>query len=79
MPNFFISTFYHFFPLIDLDQVKKDLKDIAQKTDTLGLMIIGAEGMNSTVASSSEQGLAAFKANLQEHFKIEIHNNQSVL
>lgn len=74
MPNFFISTFYHFFPLTNLDQVKKDLNEIAEKTDTLGLMIIGEEGLNSTVASGSEQSLPAFKKALQDHFNIQISN-----
>lgn len=71
---FFISTFYHFFPLGDLEQVKVHLKKIAEKTNTLGLMIIGSEGINSTVASSSEKDLANFKEELQKHFQIQINN-----
>ncbi|MBL7543834.1 MAG: hypothetical protein JNL11_08455 [Bdellovibrionaceae bacterium] len=71
---FHISTFYHFFPLTDLDAVKVDLCKIAEKHKTLGLVIIGPEGLNSTVAADSAEALMQFKKELQDHFQIQIEN-----
>lgn len=74
MANFFISTFYHFFPVDNLEQVKTDLKNIAEKTNTLGLIILGTEGINSTVSATTALDLANFKTELQKYFTITITN-----
>ncbi|MCB0369287.1 MAG: hypothetical protein KDD45_07475, partial [Bdellovibrionales bacterium] len=74
MSLFHITTFYHFFNLTEPEAAKKDLKSLAEKNNTLGLMIIGTEGLNATVASSSEKNLADFKKSIQEHFSISINN-----
>ncbi len=71
---FHISTFYHFFALTDLERVKADLKSIAERNSVLGLIIMGAEGLNSTVAAPSAESLLNFKNDLQSHFQIKIEN-----
>lgn len=71
---FHISTFYHFFALTDLERVKADLKSIAERNSVLGLIIMGAEGLNSTVAAPSAESLLSFKNDLQSHFQIKIEN-----
>lgn len=73
-PSYFISTFYHFFPLSALETVKSELKSIAEKHSTLGLIVIGPEGFNSTVAADSAENLVAFKTSLQKHYNITINN-----
>ncbi len=72
--SYYISTFYHFFPLSELETVKTELKAIAEKHKTLGLIVIGPEGFNSTVSAESAENLAAFKESLQKHYGITISN-----
>jgi UPF0176 protein len=73
-PSYFISTFYHFFPLSNLETVKTELKRIAEKHNTLGLIVVGPEGFNSTVSAQSAKNLASFKTTLQKHYTITISN-----
>lgn len=72
--SYYISTFYHFFPLVELETVKTELKAIAEKHKTLGLIVIGPEGFNSTVSAESAENLADFKESLQKHYGIKIGN-----
>lgn len=62
--HYFISTFYKFKKIEDPEAMKLFLEEIAAKTETIGLIILGHEGINATVASSSETGLAEFKRNI---------------
>lgn len=73
-PQFHISTFYHFVPLTDLEAVKKSITSIAKRHSVLGLVILGSEGLNSTVAAESADTLNSFKDELQSHFQINIEN-----
>lgn len=72
--SYFISTFYHFFPLTNLETVKTELKTLAEKHKILGLIVIGCEGFNSTISAETTENLAAFKESLQEYYAIEIGN-----
>ncbi len=74
MHPFSISTFYHFFKINNLEQVKLDLKALAKKNDILGLIVTGPEGINSTIASSTSEAMVAFKKELQKYFGISIAN-----
>lgn len=74
LPSHFISTFYHFFPLSELETVKSNLKSIAEKHGVLGLIVIGPEGFNSTVSAETAENLAAFKVELQQRYQITITN-----
>lgn len=69
-PAYFITTFYKFAKLSNLEKIKTDLETLGGRTQTLGLIILGAEGFNATVSSTSENGLAEFKAGLSDYFKI---------
>jgi UPF0176 protein len=71
---FHISTFYHFFPLSDLDTVKTDLVSLAEKHNVLGLIVSGNEGLNATISADDYTNLENFKKALQEHYKIKIDN-----
>ena len=59
--HFFITTFYKFTPVANPETFKLELEVLALKTNTLGLIIIGTEGINATVASETEVGLETFK------------------
>lgn len=73
--SFHISTFYHFFPISkSLETVKTELKSLAETHSTLGLIVIGAEGLNATVSTEGAARLASFKKSIQDHFNIKIEN-----
>lgn len=72
--QYYISTFYHFFPLTNLETVKIQLKQLAATHQTLGLIVSGPEGLNATVAAASAEYLQQFKYALQAHFQIKIEN-----
>lgn len=74
LPSYFVTTFYHFFPLENPEQEKNNLKALANISDVMGLIIIGKEGLNSTVAAPSQQKLTEFKESLQNHFNIKVSN-----
>ncbi len=71
---FFVSTFYHFFPQTDLEAIKSQLKTLAESHSILGLIVVGYEGLNATVAGDTIDNLNAFKSALEMKFKINIEN-----
>ena len=68
--TYFITTFYKFLPLTDLEKIKTDLENLAEPNKTKGLIILGAEGFNATVSATSEVGLVHFKENLKNYFRL---------
>lgn len=72
--NFFITTFYHFCSLDQLEKTKMDLQLIAKENNVLGLIILGTEGFNSTVCAPREHDLENFKSALQKYFKVIVDN-----
>lgn len=68
--NFYITTFYRFLKLTDLEKIQSDLENLSVETDTRGLIILGHEGFNATVSASSAEQLEKFKKSLQDYFQI---------
>ncbi len=68
--RYYIAAFYRFTKLENLEQIQKDLEQIAEKLKVRGLFILGNEGINSTVAAPSEPALSEFKQWLTTYFKI---------
>lgn len=64
--TWWISSFYHFKKLTNLDQIQKQLEDAADAEKMVGLVILGAEGLNSTFACSTSESRERFKSFLQE-------------
>jgi UPF0176 protein len=64
--TFFISTFYHFKALQNLEQIKKQLKEFAQSHSINGLVILAPEGINSTFSARSESDQNRFKNFLKD-------------
>jgi len=60
--HYFISTFYKFKHVANPEQLKLSLEELAAKTQTIGLIIVGHEGLNATVASPTVDNLNEFKA-----------------
>ncbi len=59
--TYYITTFYKFFKIADPEATKLELESTASQLNVKGLIILGSEGINSTVSSSSQEGLESFK------------------
>jgi UPF0176 protein len=64
----FVSAFYRFQKLDNLEQIKKDLEDKAESLNIRGLLILGNEGFNTTCSSSSQENLSSFKNWIVSYF-----------
>ncbi len=64
-----ISAFFYFTRLTNLESIKSELDQKAKEFNVKGLMILGAEGINSTSSSSSKENLEAFKSWIRERFQ----------
>lgn len=73
MRQYVIKTFYSFTPQSPeaLETFKTRLEEAAEKTATIGLVILGKEGFNTTVCSLEEQKLDQFIAELKTILSIE--------
>ena len=65
----FISAFYHFTHLNNLESIKSELETKAKTLDIKGLLVLGPEGINTTCASPKKENLEAF----QEWIKIRFN------
>lgn len=64
----YVSTFYHFARLNDLEKIKSDLENKASELNIRGLLILGHEGINTTCSADDEQNLNQFKNWIQDYF-----------
>ncbi len=74
--QFFISTFYHFVSLPNPEEFKSELKKQAQVLNIKGLIILGAEGFNTTSSSENRENLEAWKNFFKTRFGLEKLNNK---
>lgn len=68
--TYFVTTFYKFLVLNDVPAVQKDLETKADELNVKGLVILGTEGFNSTIAAPSEESFLAWKQFVREYFKL---------
>lgn len=61
MNHYQVSTFYKFKPFENPEDVQIQLQNSAKENDIIGLIIIGHEGLNATVASANASGMLKFK------------------
>ncbi len=66
--NYYVTTFYKFLALKDVEKVQKDLENKADKLNIKGLIIIGHEGFNATIAAPSTESFEAWKQFIREYF-----------
>ncbi len=69
--KYYVTAFYSFFPLKDLERQKEILRKMAEDCLVIGLMILGPEGLNSTVCSHDEALLEVFKQKIRDWIKAE--------
>lgn len=67
--TYFVSTFYKFKPLKNLEETKKALENTATELHVRGLLIIGSEGFNATISSYSKKGLQDYKQFIRDYFQ----------
>jgi len=78
--SFSVTAFYRFFdvpkncPDQTLENLKEKITTKATELDLKGLMILGAEGINSTTAAPSKENLQSYKTFLSEIFGISDFN-----
>jgi UPF0176 protein len=65
----FVTTFYKFARLTNLEEVQQILETKALELGIRGLVILGAEGINSTVAAASQEALDLFKNWVREYLQ----------
>ncbi|WP_409477255.1 rhodanese-related sulfurtransferase [Pseudobdellovibrio sp. HCB154] len=66
--QYFITTFYKFLPIADVEGTKTWFNSLAEKHQIKGLIILAAEGFNSTVSAKSKENLENFKKDLLANF-----------
>lgn len=63
-----VATFYKFIKISDPIEMQKKLKEAAVLSNIRGLIILGHEGINSTVCAPSSEELEAFKNFIKAEF-----------
>lgn len=67
--NYYVTTFYKFQPIAQPEQVKTDLETKADALRIKGLIIIGTEGFNATVACPIQKNFEEFKQFIRDYFQ----------
>lgn len=66
--NYYVTAYYRFTKLDDLEGIQKTLEEKAEELNIKGLLILGSEGYNSTVAATSLESLEAWKNFIRSYF-----------
>jgi UPF0176 protein len=66
---YFISTFYKFQKDPNPEATQLFLENLAAKTNSRGLIIIGHEGFNATICSKTNESFEEFKQQIRDYFK----------
>jgi len=66
---YLISTFYKFQKDENPEKTKLFLEELAQKTNSRGLIIIGTEGFNATICAKTPESFENFKQGIRDYFK----------
>lgn len=70
MKKYFVSRFYTFHPLQDLEQIRDRLVYTGRLTDTKGSILLAPEGINGTICGSQD-ALAEVQQQIQSHMGLE--------
>jgi UPF0176 protein len=76
----YITAFYHFTPLHQLESIQQELETKANELDIRGLLILGPEGINSTCSCTDASHLEQFKTWIRNRFggeKIQFKDSTS--
>lgn len=66
--TYYISTFYKFSRLDDLEKIKTELINKALEFNIRGLLILGHEGINTTCSARSLESMNQWKTWIQDYF-----------
>lgn len=75
--QYYITTFYAFLPVLTvqknktLEQIRDDINSIAKELGLVGLLILGEEGFNSTLAAPTLENLNTWKNWVKNYFQCE--------
>jgi len=69
--TYFITTYYKFIPIDNVEQTKIMFHEMAEKHQIKGLIILASEGFNSTVSAKSLENLNSYKKDLLEKFNLQ--------
>lgn len=72
--KYYVTAFYQFMPLENLEKIKADIEEKAQKLNIIGLLILGNEGINSTCSAQNLEDLNTFKSWLLSYFDLSTLN-----
>jgi UPF0176 protein len=67
--SYHISAFYYFTPVENPEALKQELEEIAQRLKLCGLVILGPEGINSTLAAPTPEASQEIKNWIMSTFK----------
>lgn len=67
---YYVSTFYKFKKVENVIETKASLEAQAEKNSIKGLIILGAEGFNATISSTSIEGFHEFKKFICDSFAV---------
>lgn len=72
MKKYLISSFYYFktLPEEDLETIKAHIKSLAKDFNILGLMIIGTEGINTTLSTKDQEKMDSFIKSLRSYLEL---------
>jgi len=77
--SWYVTTFYYFTDLNDLDFHQSKWENKAKELNLLGLLILGPEGFNTTCCAPSEEALGQFKNWVVESYNCpQIHFKDSI-
>jgi UPF0176 protein len=68
---YYVTSFYKFTRLENLDKIKIDLDQKANELDLQGLWVVGQEGINSTISSIKKESIEDLKQWIKSYFKID--------
>lgn len=68
--QYFITTFYKFIPVANVESTKTWFNNLAAKHNIKGLIILAPEGFNSTVSAKTKETLESFKKDLLANFNL---------
>lgn len=68
--KYYVTAYYRFLKIEDTDLVKTKLEEKAEEIGIRGLVILGTEGFNSTVAAKDTETLETWKQFICELFNV---------
>lgn len=69
--SYYVTTFYRFQPLSDVEKVKTALENKAAEFQIKGLIIIGSEGFNATISCPFQNHFESFREFIRDYFQAQ--------